>query len=99
MPGGALAEGGSGDDATTMMMMLKNNNRTNSSSHNSNNHVFVGQPLNDHRGLFYLDYPMDHGMITTDTNSSSFDSMIRLWDVRLISILLYFLLPVFCVSK
>jgi hypothetical protein len=64
MPGGALET----DTA---------NNNTNENKISS---IVVGQKLDDHRGAFYLQYPMDKGMIT----DSGWDAMIRLWEVRLI---------------
>ena len=51
-----------------------------SSSDESNkiSSIFVGQKLDEHRGAFYLEYPMDKGMVT----ESGWNSMTRLWEVR-----------------
>ena len=50
-----------------------------SSSDESNkiSSIFVGQKLDEHRGAFYLEYPMDKGMIT----DSGWNAMTRLWEV------------------
>ena len=40
--------------------------------------IFVGQKLDEHRGAFYLEYPMDKGMVT----ESGWNAMTRLWEVR-----------------
>lgn len=40
--------------------------------------VFVGRKLDEHRGAFVLEYPMDKGVVT----ESGWDSMERLWEVR-----------------
>lgn len=50
-----------------------------SSSDESNkiSSIFVGQKLDEHRGAFYLEYPMDKGMIT----ESGWNAMTRLWEV------------------
>lgn len=40
--------------------------------------VFVGRKLDDHRGAFYLEHPMDKGAVT----ESGWDAMERLWEVR-----------------
>lgn len=39
--------------------------------------VFVGRKLDEHRGAFVLEYPMDKGAVTDD----GWDAMERLWDV------------------
>ena len=39
--------------------------------------VFVGQKLDEHRGAFILDYPMDKGHIT----DGGWDAMERIWEV------------------
>jgi hypothetical protein len=51
-----------------------------SSSDESNkiSSIFVGQKLDEHRGAFYLEYPMDKGMVT----ESGWNAMTRLWEVR-----------------
>lgn len=41
------------------------------------NGIVVGRKLDEHRGAFYLEYPMDHGAVT----ENGWDSMERLWDV------------------
>jgi hypothetical protein len=48
-----------------------------SNDENKISSIFVGQRLDEHRGAFCLEYPMDKGMIT----ESGFNSMIRLWEV------------------
>jgi centractin len=40
---------------------------------------FVGRKLDEHRGAFYLEYPMDQGTVT----NSGWDAMERLWEVSL----------------
>lgn len=40
--------------------------------------VFVGRKLDEHRGAFVLEYPMDKGAVT----ENGWDSMERLWEVR-----------------
>ena len=40
--------------------------------------VFVGRKLDDHRGAFYLEHPMDKGAVT----ENGWDAMERLWEVR-----------------
>jgi len=44
--------------------------------------VFVGQKLDEHRGAFILDYPMDKGHVV----DGGWDSIERIWEVRLIII-------------
>jgi centractin len=39
---------------------------------------FLGRKLDEHRGAFYLEYPMDQGAVT----NSGWDAMERLWEVR-----------------
>ena len=39
--------------------------------------VFVGSKLDEHRGAFILEYPMDKGAVT----DGGWDAMERLWDV------------------
>jgi hypothetical protein len=39
--------------------------------------VFVGRKLDEHRGAFVLEYPMDKGVVT----ENGWDSMERLWEV------------------
>jgi len=39
--------------------------------------VFVGRKLDEHRGAFILEYPMDKGAVTED----GWDAMERLWEV------------------
>ena len=39
--------------------------------------VFVGRKLDEHRGAFLLEYPMDKGAVT----EGSWDAMERLWEV------------------
>jgi hypothetical protein len=41
--------------------------------------IFVGRKLNEHRGAFYLEYPMDKGAVT----ENGWDAMERLWEVSL----------------
>ena len=40
--------------------------------------VFLGNKLDEHRGAFVLDYPMDKGAVT----ENGWDAMERLWEVR-----------------
>jgi hypothetical protein len=44
----------------------------------SSSYVFVGRKLDEHRGAFYLEHPMDKGAVTP----SGWDAMERLWEVR-----------------
>jgi len=39
--------------------------------------IFVGKKLEEHRGAFLLEYPMDKGAVT----DSGWDAMERLWEV------------------
>ena len=39
--------------------------------------VFVGSKLDEHRGAFVLEYPMDKGAVT----DGGWNAMERLWDV------------------
>lgn len=39
--------------------------------------VFVGQKLDEHRGAFILEYPMDKGAVVEDR----WDAMEKIWDV------------------
>lgn len=49
--------------------------------------IFVGRKLDEHRGAFVLDYPMDNGYIT----EGGWDAMERLWEVCLPFMLFRFL--------
>jgi hypothetical protein len=40
--------------------------------------IFVGRKLDDHRGAFFLEHPMDKGVVT----ENGWDAMERLWEVR-----------------
>jgi len=40
--------------------------------------VFVGQKLDEHRGSFLLEYPMDKGYVV----DGGWDAMESLWEVR-----------------
>lgn len=45
--------------------------------------IFVGRKLDEHRGAFYLEYPMDKGAVT----ENGWDAMERLWEVsRLLAV-------------
>jgi len=44
----------------------------------SSSGIFVGRKLEEHRGAFLLEYPMDKGAVT----ESGWDAMERLWEVR-----------------
>lgn len=39
--------------------------------------IFVGRKLDEHRGAFVLEYPMDKGHVT----DNGWDAMERLWEV------------------
>ena len=43
------------------------------------NAVFVGRKLDEHRGAFFLECPMEHGAVT----ETGWDAMERLWDVSI----------------
>jgi hypothetical protein len=43
----------------------------------SKSSYFVGPKLDQHRGAFYLEYPMDKGAVT----ESGWDAMAYLWEV------------------
>ena len=45
----------------------------------SGNSIFVGRKLDEHRGAFLLEHPMDQGMVVSE---SGWDAMERLWEVR-----------------
>jgi hypothetical protein len=40
--------------------------------------IFVGPKLDEHRGAFYVEYPMENGAV----NDNAWDAMERLWEVR-----------------
>ena len=40
--------------------------------------IFVGRKLDEHRGAFLLEYPMDKGYVL----DGGWDAMERLWEVR-----------------
>ena len=40
--------------------------------------VFVGSKLDEHRGAFVLDYPMEKGHV----NEGGWDAMEKIWEVR-----------------
>jgi centractin len=42
----------------------------------NNQQYYCGNKLDEHRGAFYLEHPMDHGEI------QSWEAMERLWEVR-----------------
>ena len=42
--------------------------------------IYVGQKLDEHRGAFYLEYPMDKGAVV----DGGWDAMEALWEVCLI---------------
>ena len=44
------------------------------------NAIFVGRKLDEHRGAFFLEYPMEQGAIT----ETGWDAMERLWDVSIL---------------
>ena len=71
MPGGALEQeaesGGSGG--------------TRSTSAGGSSSIFVGDKLDEHRGAFLLEHPMDHGAVVDTPNG--WDAMERLWEVRM----------------
>jgi hypothetical protein len=66
MPGGALEQ--SSEDAGG-----------NNDSSNSPTSVFVGDKLNDHRGAFIVDYPMDKGCVV----DGCWDYMETIWNVSI----------------
>lgn len=69
MPGGALeAETNATSSTTTTSTSAANSN---------NNKMFIGRKLDDHRGAFYLEYPMDKGAVA----DTGWDAMERLWEV------------------
>jgi hypothetical protein len=39
--------------------------------------IYVGQKLDEHRGAFLLEYPMDKGVVV----DSGWDAMLALWEV------------------
>ena len=41
--------------------------------------IFVGRKLDEHRGAFLLEYPMDKGYVT----EGGWDAMERLWEVSI----------------
>ena len=66
MPGGAL-EQEEGTSTTTT---------TAASSSSAASQWFVGRKLQEHRGAFVLEHPMEHGMV------QGWDAMEVLWEVR-----------------
>lgn len=68
MPGGALEQ-----DTTTS---------TTVSSTTSHTSCFVGQKLEEHRGAFVLDYPMDKGFVV----DGQWDAMERVYEVSLFGV-------------
>lgn len=45
--------------------------------------IFVGRKLDEHRGAFYLEYPMDKGAVT----ETGWDAMERLWEVSVCDVI------------
>lgn len=41
--------------------------------------IFIGKKLDEHRGAFFLEHPMDKGAVT----ENGWDAMERLWEVRI----------------
>ncbi len=94
MPGGAFEGGGhghGGDEGTNAGASTSNesaNNNTGKGVMNMNirkgggkstTSVFVGKILDDHRGAFILDYPMDKGCVL----DGHWDYMEMIWNVSL----------------
>ena len=52
---------------------------------NSNTSCFVGSKLDEHRGAFLLDYPMEKGYV----RDGQWDAMERVWEVSFIIILFF----------
>ena len=76
MPGGALGASSAEDTAINI------NTTTSTTSYSTNSaatSVFVGKKLDDHRGAFILDYPMDKGCVT----DGSWDAMEHIWNVSI----------------
>ncbi len=76
MPGGAL-EASNAEDTTTITTSTTNRTSKLSSSSSTTTSVFVGKKLDDHRGAFILDYPMDKGCVM----DGCWDSMEMIWNV------------------
>mmetsp|Transcript_3131 Transcript_3131/g.4171 ORF Transcript_3131/g.4171 Transcript_3131/m.4171 type:complete len:435 (+) Transcript_3131:95-1399(+) len=66
MPGGALE----GDDGTTSSSAVTSTHKNGPTS------TFVGSKLEDHRGAFILDYPMDRGCVV----EGYWDAMETIWE-------------------
>jgi actin-related protein len=41
--------------------------------------IYVGPKLDEHRGAFFVEYPMENGSV----NDNAWDAMERLWEVSL----------------
>jgi hypothetical protein len=85
MPGGALemetAEKGAG--TTSKVVTSSTSTVSNVGAAAGGVHsVFLGRKLNEHRGAFYLEHPMEHGAVTP----SGWDAMERIWEVCMLSI-------------
>ena len=81
MPGGAL-EG----EETKSSTLGKNRQAGGTTSY------YVGRKLDEHRGAFLLEYPMDRGKVV----DGGWDAMELLWEVSLFCSLSFILLSIFC---
>lgn len=77
MPGGAL-EGEERRVTTTSTARGK-------SSSSGVSSYFVGRKLDEHRGAFYLEYPMERGRVV----EGGWGAMELLWEVSCIALLLF----------
>lgn len=84
MPGGALTTDhdgvNAGDQGGSMMARASASNTGKFSKNtNSSSSVFVGKMLDDHRGAFILDYPMEKGCVV----DGCWDYMEHIWNVSI----------------
>ena len=77
MPGGAL-ESTSADETN----ITASSSKSSKSSSSSPSSVFVGKKLDDHRGAFIIDYPMDKGCVRD--GEQNWEYMELLWNVSVV---------------
>ena len=75
MPGGALE----GEEQRITSSSSSKGGRSSTSSASGITSYFVGRKLDEHRGAFLLDYPMERGRVV----DGGWDAMELLWEVSL----------------
>ena len=76
MPGGALESTAAEDSAVA----TTSTSTTSSSGKNKSSSIFVGNTLEDHRGAFILDYPMEKGCVV----DGCWEYMETIWNVSVL---------------